>query len=81
MSEAGRAGSHAPPGGFFPAFCDELRRLAAARLSGSEGFTRPEMALPTDAVGVNPPRLRILCRVRARNTHCLVSPLSCDAWP
>jgi RNA polymerase sigma factor (TIGR02999 family) len=33
MSESSGAGSPAPPGGFFPAVYDELRRLAAARLA------------------------------------------------
>jgi len=34
MSETGRAESPEPPGGFFPAVYDELKRLAAARLAG-----------------------------------------------
>ena len=34
MTGPGGAGSPAPPGGFFPAVYDELRRLAAARLAG-----------------------------------------------
>jgi RNA polymerase sigma factor (TIGR02999 family) len=34
MSGPGGAGSPAPPGGFFPAVYDELKRLAAARLAG-----------------------------------------------
>jgi RNA polymerase sigma factor (TIGR02999 family) len=34
MSQTGWADSPAPPGGFFPAVYDELKRLAAARLAG-----------------------------------------------
>jgi RNA polymerase sigma factor (TIGR02999 family) len=34
MTGTGGAESPAPPGGFFPAVYDELRRLAAARLAG-----------------------------------------------
>jgi RNA polymerase sigma factor (TIGR02999 family) len=34
MSGADGAGSPEPPGGFFPAVYDELKRLAAARLAG-----------------------------------------------
>jgi RNA polymerase sigma factor (TIGR02999 family) len=34
MSGTGGAESPAPPGGFFPAVYDELKRLAAARLAG-----------------------------------------------
>jgi RNA polymerase sigma factor (TIGR02999 family) len=34
MTGPGGAGSPEPPGGFFPAVYDELRRLAAARLAG-----------------------------------------------
>ena len=34
MTGPGGAGPPAPPGGFFPAVYDELRRLAAARLAG-----------------------------------------------
>ena len=48
MSGPGGAGSPEPPGGFFPAVYDELKRLAAARLSG-EGFRRV-------ALGGYPPR-------------------------
>ena len=34
MTGSGGAGSPEPPGGFFPAVYDELRRLAATRLAG-----------------------------------------------
>jgi RNA polymerase sigma factor (TIGR02999 family) len=34
MSRPGGAGSAEPPGGFFPAVYEELKRLAAARLAG-----------------------------------------------
>jgi RNA polymerase sigma factor (TIGR02999 family) len=37
MTGTGGAGSPAPPGGFFPAVYDELRRRAAARLAGEGG--------------------------------------------
>ena len=54
MTGPGGAGSPEPPGGFFPAVYDELKRLAAARLAGERaGHSLDATALV--ARGVPPP--------------------------
>jgi RNA polymerase sigma factor (TIGR02999 family) len=50
MTGSGGAGSPEPPGGFFPAVYDELKRLAAARLAGeSPGHSLDATALVHEA--------------------------------